>query len=132
MIPKEGLIRLRTQSAGARVLVVSENYQSNWSVWVDGEEAEMVRVHYIWKGVALPAGEHEVEFRYFRRCWLGRGGRDWWGWWWLWGWWRRRGGSGGGMIDKRLKVGDICRRYRADMRASGWRRMTNRTSRRVD
>ncbi len=63
--PKEGLIRLRTQSAGARVLVVSENYQSNWSVWVDGEEAEMLRVHYIWKGVALPAGEHEVEFRYF-------------------------------------------------------------------
>ena len=63
--PKEGLIRLRTQSAGARVLVVSENYQSNWSVWVDGEEAEMVRVHYIWKGVALSAGEHEVEFRYF-------------------------------------------------------------------
>ena len=63
--PKEGLIRLRTQSAGARVLVVSENYQSNWSVWVDGEEAEMLRVHYIWKGVALAAGEHEVELRYF-------------------------------------------------------------------
>ena len=63
--PKEGLIRVRTQSAGARVLVVSENYQSNWSVWVDGEEAEMLRVHYIWKGVALSAGEHEVELRYF-------------------------------------------------------------------
>ncbi len=63
--PKEGLIRLRTESAGARVLVVSENYQSNWSVWVDGEEAEMVRVYYVWKGVALPAGEHEVELRYF-------------------------------------------------------------------
>ena len=48
--PKEGLIRLRTHSEGARVLVVSENYQSNWSVWVDGEEAEMVRVNYVWKG----------------------------------------------------------------------------------
>ena len=63
--PQEGLIGLRTQSAGPRVLVVSENYQSNWSVWVDGEEAEMVRVNYVWKGVALPAGEHEVELRYF-------------------------------------------------------------------
>ena len=63
--PKDGLIRLRTQSAGPRLLVVSENYQSNWGVWVDGEEAEMVRVNYVWKGVALPAGEHEVEFRYF-------------------------------------------------------------------
>ena len=27
----------------------------------------MLRVNYIWKGVALPAGEHEVEFRYFSR-----------------------------------------------------------------
>ena len=65
--PAGGLIRLRTHSAGPRLLVVSENYQSNWSVWVDGEEAEMLRVNYIWKGVALPAGEHEVEFRYFSR-----------------------------------------------------------------
>ena len=63
--PKDGVIRVRTQSAGARVLVVSENYQSNWSVWVDGEEAEMLRVNYVWKGVALAAGEHEVELRYF-------------------------------------------------------------------
>ena len=63
--PKDGLIRLRTHSGGPRVLVVSENYQSNWSVWVDGQEAEMLRVNYIWKGVALPGGEHEVEWRYF-------------------------------------------------------------------
>ena len=63
--PADGLIRLRTHSEGPRLLVVSENYQSNWAVWVDGEEAEMVRVNYIWKGVALPAGEHEVELRYF-------------------------------------------------------------------
>ena len=65
--PAGGLIRLRTHSGGPRLVVVSENYQSNWSVWVDGEEAEMLRVNYIWKGVALPAGEHEVEFRYFSR-----------------------------------------------------------------
>ena len=65
--PAGGLIRLRTHSAGPRLLVVSENYQSNWSVWVDGQEAEMLRVNYVWKGVVLPAGEHEVEFRYFSR-----------------------------------------------------------------
>ena len=65
--PADGLISLRTHSAGPRLLVVSENYQSNWSVWVDGQEAEMLRVNYVWKGVALPAGEHEVELRYFSR-----------------------------------------------------------------
>jgi hypothetical protein len=60
-----GLIRLRTHSEGARVLVVSENYHTNWSVFVDGQPAQMLRANYVWKGVVVPAGDHEVEFRYF-------------------------------------------------------------------
>ena len=62
--PPEGFIHLQTQSENARLLVVSENYQSNWSVWVDGQPADMLRVNYVWKGVVLPPGEHRVEFRY--------------------------------------------------------------------
>ncbi len=46
-------------------MVLSENYQSNWSVWVDGNPAELLRANYVWKGVALPAGDHQVEFRYY-------------------------------------------------------------------
>jgi len=65
--PPGGLIRLQARSEGSRILVVSENYQSNWSVIVDGQAAEMLRVNYVWKGVVLPAGEHEVEFRYYSR-----------------------------------------------------------------
>ena len=60
-----GLIRLRTHSDGPRVLVVSENYHTNWSIFVDGEQAQMLRANYVWKAVAVPAGEHEIEFRYF-------------------------------------------------------------------
>ena len=62
-----GVIRLRTHSAGPRVLVVSENYHTNWSVTVDGQAAQMLRANYVWKGVVVPAGTHEVEFRYFSR-----------------------------------------------------------------
>ena len=54
--PHAGVIRLRSSSQGERLLVVSENYQSNWSVEIDGQEADMVRANYIWKGVVLPAG----------------------------------------------------------------------------
>ena len=61
------MIRLRTHSAGPRVLVVSENYHTNWSVTVDGQAAQMLRANYVWKGVVVPAGTHEVEFRYFSR-----------------------------------------------------------------
>jgi len=62
--PPAGYIRLRTHSSGPRVLVVSENYHSNWRVFVDGEQAEMYRANYVWKAACLPAGEHVVEFRY--------------------------------------------------------------------
>ena len=62
--PPAGLIRLRSSSEGERLLIVSENYQSNWSVEIDGQKADMVRANYIWKGVVLSAGEHVVEFSY--------------------------------------------------------------------
>ena len=35
--PPAGRVRLQTHSEEARLLVLSENYQSNWSVWVDGK-----------------------------------------------------------------------------------------------
>jgi hypothetical protein len=59
-----GYIQLKASCGGPRLLVVSENYHSNWRVYVDGEEAEMLRANFVWKGVCLPAGEHRVEFRY--------------------------------------------------------------------
>jgi len=62
--PHGGYIRLRTLSAGARLLVVSENYHSNWRAYVDGREIEILRANYVWKGLYLPAGEHLVELRY--------------------------------------------------------------------
>ena len=61
----------------------------------------MLRVHYIWKGVTLPAGDHEVEFRYFSPvlAWA-RGGGGWWGWWWLSAWWWRGGAAAAGKLTK--------------------------------
>jgi hypothetical protein len=62
--PPDGIVRVSTQSKGPRLLVLSENYQSNWSVYVDGQERPLVRANYVWKAVFLPTGSHEVEFRY--------------------------------------------------------------------
>ncbi|MEE3235585.1 MAG: YfhO family protein [Candidatus Latescibacterota bacterium] len=62
--PTDGVVRVSTQTKGPRLLVLSENYQANWSAYVDGEKRPLVRANYVWKGVAVPAGSHEVEFRY--------------------------------------------------------------------
>ena len=62
-----GQIRLRTRGSGPRMLVLSENYHSNWHAFVDGLEVEIYRANYVWKAVHVPAGEHVVEFRYRSR-----------------------------------------------------------------
>ena len=62
--PPDGYIRLRVNCDGPRLLVVSENYHSNWSALIDGRDADMYRVNYVWKAVPVGAGEHVVEFRY--------------------------------------------------------------------
>jgi hypothetical protein len=35
-----------------------------WQITIDGEPAEMERVNYVLRGLNIPAGEHEIEFRF--------------------------------------------------------------------
>jgi uncharacterized membrane protein YfhO len=43
---------------------MSEVYYPKWSVYVDGEESELLKADYVLRAVALPEGEHEIVFRY--------------------------------------------------------------------
>jgi uncharacterized membrane protein YfhO len=62
--PEANYVGVRTSSAAPSVLVLSENHYPGWRAYVDGEEADLLRVDYNLRGVALAAGEHEVEFVY--------------------------------------------------------------------
>jgi uncharacterized membrane protein YfhO len=42
--------------------VLSENHYPGWRAYIDGRLVETLRVDYNLRGVALPAGEHTVEF----------------------------------------------------------------------
>ena len=57
-------LEIHTASAAPSVLVLSENYFPGWRVNVDGQPAQLLRVNYNLRGVALPAGEHVVSFQY--------------------------------------------------------------------
>jgi uncharacterized membrane protein YfhO len=45
-------------------LVLGENHYPGWRAYVDGRAVETPRVNFNLRGVALPAGEHTVEFVY--------------------------------------------------------------------
>ncbi|HLE30539.1 MAG TPA: YfhO family protein [Anaerolineales bacterium] len=59
-----GHLRLRTTSAAAAVLVVSEAYFPGWRATVDGRAAPLLRADGALLAVGLPSGAHEIELVY--------------------------------------------------------------------
>jgi Bacterial membrane protein YfhO len=60
-------VSLRAKLTHPGLLVLSEGYYPGWRAAVDGLEAPVIRVNVMMRGLALPAGEHEVEFRFRSR-----------------------------------------------------------------
>jgi hypothetical protein len=57
-------VDVRTKASVPSVLVLAENHYPGWRAYLDGEAVEVLRVNYALRGVRVPAGEHEVSFRY--------------------------------------------------------------------
>ena len=56
------LVTLRTTSSSAGYLVLSDAFYPGWRAFVDGEEVALLRANFLFRGISLPAGEHEVAF----------------------------------------------------------------------
>ena len=39
-------------------------YDKGWKAYVDGEEAEIIRANYLLRGLMIPEGRHDIEFRF--------------------------------------------------------------------
>jgi len=52
-----------SQSSSPRLAVFSEVFYKTWHAYIDGKEVKPVRVDYILRGLAIPAGAHKIEFR---------------------------------------------------------------------
>jgi hypothetical protein len=57
-------IELQTRNGGAGFLVLSEIWYRGWEAWIDGRRAPVEKVNYALRGLAVPAGEHRIEFKF--------------------------------------------------------------------
>ncbi|HUC86689.1 MAG TPA: hypothetical protein VL970_15940, partial [Candidatus Acidoferrales bacterium] len=46
------------------ILMLSDHYQPDWKVWVDGRPDTMLRCDFLMRGVQLAPGTHRVEFKF--------------------------------------------------------------------
>ncbi len=58
-------IRYTTNAVSPQFAVFSEiYYPAGWNAYIDGEKAAYTKVNYVLRGMPVPAGKHEIEFRF--------------------------------------------------------------------
>ncbi|MBI2230071.1 MAG: YfhO family protein [Deltaproteobacteria bacterium] len=57
-------VTIRASLDASGILVLADSFYPGWSAYVDGKRAGILRANLFFRAVALPAGEHTVEFRY--------------------------------------------------------------------
>jgi len=57
-------VDVRTDLPAANLLRLADPAYPGWRVYIDGRRAEMLTCDYVFRAVAVPAGEHRVSFRY--------------------------------------------------------------------
>jgi hypothetical protein len=57
-------VQVSTESAGAALLVLADNYAEGWEARVDGRLTPIYRTNHTFRGVVVPAGRHSVDFRF--------------------------------------------------------------------
>lgn len=60
-------VTLQVESTQARYLVTSEVNYPGWHAWIDGREAPISMTNAAFRGLPVPAGTHEVVFRFWPR-----------------------------------------------------------------
>jgi hypothetical protein len=60
-------VRLIVYTDTPALLILSDVYYSGWQGYVDGEKAPIYRTNATFRGMAVPAGSHEIQMR-FRPC----------------------------------------------------------------
>jgi hypothetical protein len=62
-----GTVDARVRTDRRSLLVLADSWYPGWRVTVDGKPAELLRTDHAYRGVVVPAGEHQVRFTYVDR-----------------------------------------------------------------
>lgn len=57
-------IKIVTTTARQGFLVLSEMFYPGWKGYIDGKRQKIYRANYVFRSLVVPAGRHEIEFRY--------------------------------------------------------------------
>ena len=57
-------VRLQASASQDALLVLTDTFYPGWRAFVDGQEQPIVRTDLLFRGVRLPAGDHQVELRF--------------------------------------------------------------------
>jgi uncharacterized membrane protein YfhO len=57
-------VMIHTSSSADAWLVLSDTYYPGWTATVDGQSVMVLRGDVLFRTVAIPGGEHDVEFRF--------------------------------------------------------------------
>lgn len=63
-VDRAARLEIRVCSARERYLVLSDRYSDGWTATLDGAPTPILRAEYMFRAVAVPQGEHRIEFRY--------------------------------------------------------------------
>ena len=58
------VITIQTSANDHGILVLADSYYPGWKAYVDGKERPILRANHFFRAVALPDGDHVVEFKY--------------------------------------------------------------------
>jgi hypothetical protein len=62
---KPGYVKYKSRNANQGIAIFSEMYYKNgWNAYVDGKQSEHFRANYVLRGMAVPAGNHTIEFKF--------------------------------------------------------------------